>query len=289
VLTSVGSALRLAFRRPGLIAAFFVLRTAFAVFGAVLWSSALSPKWLMALPDQDASLFRPGLLLTLRLFAENRERLSARVHDGIWLALAYVLTGALVTACVLHALRRADESESPGPALPTWDALARQVATVAGSWVLVLLAIYVAQYLARILPPLVYGLFGEKGADAALLGVGMLLGVAVIGVRITSDLMRAALTKSRQPYAAILAEVLIALRFRWRFWLGTYACFTLPLLGLPIVAQLPFPILAEGLDFDTGRLLVHQAVVVASCALQLGWWALLLAHVPVPQSPQKRT
>jgi hypothetical protein len=265
----------------------FCWRSTFAALGALLWVGAFSPAWLMGLPNKDASLLQPGLLLILRIFAENRQQWLDRARASAWLALGAVIAGTLLTLIILLALKRTSEPSRPR-LLPTFDSIARQLVTVGASWVLVLFASYMAQKLVRLLPPLVYQLLGEKGADGALVVVALLLVSTILLVRVACDLTRAALVRSEQPIAAVVTVAIRELRSRWRFWVGSYVCLVLPMLGLPLLAQASFPFLAEGVHFSLGRTLAHQGVVLASCVLQLAWWVLTMTRLSVPPRPPKR-
>lgn len=286
-MSSVITAVRRAGQHPWLLLAFFCLRSAFAAGGALLWSGAFAPAWIMGLPDRDASLFEPGLLLPIRLFAENRQRWIERAWASLWLALVYMTASAIVTALVLHALNRASRA---GKARRVWPSLwsqVRQLAAVGVSWICVLIAVYVAQLLARFVPVLVYQFAGEKAADMALVVLIVVLGLAIVFLRIGCDLTRAVLSHSRCSSAQIVATVTGELRARWGLWISRYAGFVLPALGMPLLVGISFPAFGNGLPLGLGRFLVHQAVVLACCGLQLGWWVLVLMHAPVPNQPEE--
>lgn len=281
-MKSPTAALREALQHPGLLALLFVVRSFLAVATAWLMLDAFSPAWIMGLPRRDESLFEPGLALLLRLSGENRLQWSHFGAVGVGLAVSAAVVGAVTVAFVLFSIPY-DPRPPPQRRLRyTIASVPRQLGIVSVYWLAVILAVYVVRQLSGVLPAMIYPWLGEKGADAMLLCLVALLAAAVIGLRIASDLVRVEAICSDQPVAVIGATALRDFRLRWRFWLGSYACFAIPSVAVPVMLELKFPTFAHSAHFGLIPTLVHQGAVLATCLLQLSWWVLLRKHASVP-------
>lgn len=275
------TAWREALSRPGLIGLVFVVRSSLAIAAAALWLGAFSPGWIMGLPQRDESLFEPGLATLLRLLSENGTEWSHLARVTLGGAAGALVVGAVLVTFVLHAL--AHRSKSWRALRATFASLPLQVLITACYAVCVLLAVFVTQRLSHVLPALVYPLLGEKGADAMLLTLALVLVATLVGIRITCDLARIAAIQSNRGALLAVATALGSLRDRWRFWVGAYSCLTLPTLLLPILIEWWLPTFGKSPRFGFWPALVHQLTIVALSAFQLSWWVLVRNNASVPQ------
>jgi len=281
-MKSATAALRDALQHPGLLALLFIVRSFIAVTATWLLIDAFSPAWVMGLPRKDESFFEPGLALLLRLCSENRQQWSHWGAGSIWIAVVAAALGAVAVVFVLFSLQFNTRPPLRLTLRKTIDSVPRQLSIVSVYWLAVILAIYAVRQLSGVLPAMIYPWLGEKGADAMLLCLVAVLAATVVGLRIACDLARVGATRSDQPVAAISATAMRALCSRWRFWLGTYACFAIPSVALPVAIESWTPTFAHSAHFGLLPTLVHKGAVLVICLLQLSWWVLLRTHVSVP-------
>ena len=278
-MKSATAALRDALQRPGLLALLFIVRSFIAAMAAWLLVDAFSPAWVMGLPRGDESFFEPGLALLLRLCGENRQRWSHWGAVSIWIAVVAAAVGAVAVVFVLFSLQSNTRPPLRLTLRKTIGSVPRQLGIVSVYWLAVILAVYVVRQLSGVLPAMIYPWLGEKGADAMLLCLVTALVATVVGLRIACDLARVGATRSDQPVAVIGATAIRVLCGRWRFWLGTYACFAIPSVALPVVIEFWIPTFANSAHFGLLPTLIHQGAVLVICLLQLSWWVLVRTQV----------
>jgi uncharacterized membrane protein len=281
-MKSATAALRDALQHPGLLALLFIVRSFIAVTAAWLLMDAFSPAWVMGLPRRDESIFEPGLALLLRLCSENRQQWSHWGAVSIWIAVVAAVVGAVAVVFVLFSLQFDTRQPLRLTLRKTIHSVPRQLGIVSVYWLAVILTVYVVRQLSGFLPAMIYPWLGEKGADAMLLCLVAVLAATVVGLRIACDLARVGATRSDQPVAAISATAMRALCSRWRFWLGTYACFAIPSVALPVVIEIWIPTFTHSTRFGLVPTLVHQGAVLVTCLLQLSWWVLVQTHASLP-------
>lgn len=265
-----------------------MVRSLTAVTAAWLLIDVFSPAWVMGLPRQDENFFEPGLALLLRLFSENRQQWSHWATVGIWIAVVTAAVGAVAVTFILFSLRFDSRPPLRLNLRRTVGNTPRQLGIVSVYWLAVILAVFVARRLAGVLPALIYPWLGEKGADAVLICLVAALAATLVAMRITCDLARVGATRSEQPIVVVGAMALRDLLSRWRFWLGTYLCFAIPNVAVPIVIEIWVPTFAGSSHFGLQSTLVHQGAVLVTCILQLSWWVSVQAHAATQQEDKLR-
>jgi hypothetical protein len=277
-MKSATAALRTALQHPGLLALLFTVRSFIAVTAAWLLVGAFSPAWVMGLPRKDESFFEPGLALLLRLCSENREQWSHWGAVSICIAVAAAIAAAISVVFVLFSIPSDTRPPLRRTLRNTIDSVPRQLGIVSVYWLAVILAVYVVRELAGVFPAMIYPWLGEKGADAMLLCLVAALAATVVGLRIACDLARVGAIGTDKPVAVIGATAMRTLRSHWRFWLGTYMCFAIPSVAVPVAIEFWLPTFTHSAHFGLLPTLVHQVAVLVTCLLQLSWWVLLRTH-----------
>jgi hypothetical protein len=188
--------------------------------------------------------------------------------------------GSVLVAFLLHALGRKQKPVALLRAVV--GSLPSQFMIQAAYTAMVLLAIFVTRRLSHLLPALVYPALGERGADAALLVLALILVAALVGLRITCDLVRAGVIQSKQPVLVVAAAAVVEVRKHWHIWGFGYLCFALSGLLSLVLVEWWFPTFGNAPSFGLWPTLAHQIAIALLSVSHLGWWVLVQTHFSVP-------
>lgn len=276
-------------QRPLLILCVFVFRIVVALGLSWPLVKTLAPACVMALPQGDRSLFAPGAALLLRILAAREQQIYrlARV-DAVFVAGLAVL-GGVFTAGVLSTL---DAGASKG--LSTWirstlRAIPSVVSIALVFWTVTATFIVLAKFIYPLIPAVVYPIVGEKGADFAILLLGLCAVFWVFVVFVISDLARAAAVKFKTGPVRALKLSIQLVKGRFQTTIGVAFCWILPAIaGPPLISRcLPSP--ASNTQSQMALVAVtHLFAIMGLCVLHLGWWAAALDLVQLPAIQKHR-
>ena len=268
----------------GLVFLAYALRSVVALTLAWPLAHRLAPVNILALPRGDRELFAPGSRALIQTLAEQAPRLMKWWHWGWLWGSAVVFAGGVSAAFLLHAL-----AQPPGTEVTVWlrkfrNALPAVLAVTIIQWLAFLGLITLGKTALPIVPAFVYPLFGEKGADAALLVLALAVAALAFLVFVIADLARAAAVAWPDGMQASLGLALQSFASRPQLCVAVAMGYFTASCVLPVGAEwlLPKTLTASSLGLAT-TVLIHQLVVAALCALHLFWWHTTLRVVCAPQ------
>jgi len=262
----------------------YSIRSVFSLALAACLAPRLAPVNVMALPRMDRELFAPGGRVLVQVLVEQSIRLLPWLRFGWTVGLIAVAVGALASAGIITAL-----ALPPSTSRSVWlrraaQGLPTQLGIVLTGWIGFLAILSLSQWAYGIIPALVYRLLGEKGADIAIvIGVLVLAFSGVLGFAL-ADLARAHNAQLQTGVRDSFAAAMSCLALRFRACMAGAFGYALLALFLPVLVERGLPQVST---LSPGKLVltvfVHQGAVLGLCALHLGWWAMAIKLVQVPQ------
>jgi hypothetical protein len=260
----------------------YALRTLVAAALGAAVAKELAPTNVMALPRMDHELFAQGASVLGQVLVEHSSMLLRQWRFGWVIVVPLTFLGAIAAAILMSAL-----ASPRGTQARIWIKHGTQVApvvmaiTVAG-WCAFAGVLAVAKFAQPLIPALVYPLFGEKGADTAL--VLLALGVLILGLFAftVTDLARVSAVQARSGFRDSVAMALQCLCKHFRLCVVSAAIYAVLSLAIPAAVEMYLPkVLTLTPMTLTLSALAHQLTVFGLCALHLGWWALAIRIVRV--------
>jgi hypothetical protein len=272
-------------RRPfGLVLLAYALRSTTAIIVAFPLAQRLAPANVMALPLADRGLFAPGARVLAQTLAEQSARLSSLWHWGWLWGSAVLLASSLSTTLVLQGLACPPNTRVVVWLLKVREVLPTMLAITGLQWITFLALIALGRAVLPFVPSFVYPLFGEKGADVALMVIALVVATLALIALTISDLARAASILWASGVRASVSHAWLAFTNRSRLCLGGVLGYLAACCVLPICIEHLLPLTATATSLALVTIgLVHQLTVVALCALHLLWWLLSLTIVRAPQ------